>query len=97
MESEISLNSVVRIAIPIAPPSRKLFGSRKLFSPNAAQVIPRTARKKFLKEVVMVILRFLNPRAISKAVNVLLSEPFFLSFRMDSITIFLQNFLNSYE
>ena len=95
MDKETVLSSEIRIAIPIAPPSRKLFGSKKLFKPNAALDIPRIASTKFLIPAIKEILRFLNPLAISKAEKVDPEFPFSLFLRMDSITIFLQNFFNS--
>ena len=40
--------------IPVAPPSIKLFGSKKLSNPNAAVKIPRTIKKASLSNDLLV-------------------------------------------
>ena len=48
MEIGILLTSAINNDIPVAPPSIKRFGNKKLFKPKAAEKIPQVIKKKSL-------------------------------------------------
>ena len=57
-QSGSSLKPVSKRAIPVAPPSIKLFGSKKLSNPKAAEKIPQRIKIDSLMSCLDAILNF---------------------------------------
>jgi hypothetical protein len=65
IESEMPLISAVSNDMPVAPPSIKLLGNKKLSSPNAAQKMPIKIKKPFFRLLNIFCFSCIWPLAIS--------------------------------